>query len=63
MRANRKNGTRDPVITVKTYKSNEYAHRVEIGGASTVVYSPDKPLSCGAQVWIEANYSDIRIRK
>ena len=55
IRANKKNGTNDPAITVKTYKRNTYAHRVEIGGASTVVYSPDKPLNCGARVWVEAD--------
>lgn len=41
------------MLTVKTYKSNDYAHEVEIPGPSKVVYSPDKPLSCGATVWIE----------
>jgi hypothetical protein len=55
IRANKKNGTTDPAITVKTSKRNIYADRVEIGGASTVVYSPDKPLSCGARVWIETD--------
>lgn len=50
---NRKTGANNPVLTVKTYKSNDYAHSVTINGASTVLYSPDKPLSCGAQVWIE----------
>ena len=53
IRANKKNGTSDPCITVKTYKENHYAHSVEIEGPSSVVYSPDKPLSCGAMVWIE----------
>jgi hypothetical protein len=53
IKANTKNGTNDPVLTVKTYKSNQYAHEVEIKGPSKVVYSPDKPLSCGAKVWIE----------
>jgi hypothetical protein len=53
VKANAKNGTNDPVLTVKTYKSNTYAHNVDIKGASRVVYSPDKPLSCGAKVWIE----------
>ena len=55
IRANAKNGTNDPAITVKTYKKNTYAHRVEIGGASSVVYSPDKPLNCGARVWVETD--------
>ena len=42
-----------PVLTVKTYKSNNYCNKVEIKGPSKVVYSPYKPLSCGARVWIE----------
>jgi len=53
VRANAKNGTNEPVLTVKDYKNNRYAHSVNINGASRVVYSPDKPLSCGAKVWIE----------
>lgn len=44
---------RVPVLTVKTYKSNVYTNSVTIEGPSRVVYSPDKPLSCGARVWIE----------
>ena len=53
IRANKKHGTNDPVITVKTSKSNTYGHEVIISGSSKVIYSPDKPLSCGAKVWIE----------
>ena len=53
IRSNKKNGTKEPVITVKTSKSNDYAHEVKIEGPSKVVYSPDKPLPCGARVWIE----------
>ena len=60
IRANSKTGERNPVLTCKTYKSNDYAKRVEILDidgevTATVVYSPDKPLSCGAKVWIETN--------
>jgi hypothetical protein len=43
------------VLTVKTYKSNTYANEVNIKGESKVVYSPQKPLSCGAYVWIETH--------
>jgi hypothetical protein len=53
IKSNRKNGVTEPVLTVKTYKSNIYAHDVLIHGPSRVIYSPDKPLSCGAHVWIE----------
>jgi len=55
IRSNKKNNTKEPVITVKTSKSNNYAHEVEIQGPSKVIYSPDKPLSCGARVWIETD--------
>lgn len=55
VRDNNKTGDRKPVLTVKTYKSNSYAHEVEIKGPSRVIYSPDKPLSCGARVWIETD--------
>jgi hypothetical protein len=50
---NQKYGANKPVITVKTYKNNNYAHEVDILGESKVIYRPDKPLSCGARVWIE----------
>ena len=53
IKKNRKTGAIDPVLTCKTYKSNTYAHEVIIDGPSRIVYSPDKPLSCGAHVWIE----------
>jgi len=52
VRANAK-GQDLPVLTVKTYKSNTKCNSVEIHGPSKVVYSPDKPLSCGAKVWVE----------
>jgi len=40
-------------ITVKQGKSNIYAREVVIHGPSRVVYRPEKPLSCGAKVWME----------
>jgi len=58
IRKNAKLGTKDPVLTVKTYKSNTYAHQVILrddSGAEVarVTYRPDRPLSCGARVWVE----------
>jgi hypothetical protein len=55
---NAKTGDREPVLTCKTYKENTRAHEVEILDqdgrvAARVVYRPDKPLPCGARVWIE----------
>ena len=51
---------RAPPITIKTSRDNIYCHAVKILGESTVVYSPDKPLSCGAKVWIETT-ADIEV--
>jgi hypothetical protein len=55
IRANKKNNTNDPVITIKQGKSNIYCHEVNILGPSRVVYGGnEKPLlSCGARVVIE----------
>ena len=55
IKANRKSGGSEPVLTVKTYKDNTYCHQVEIRGPSKVIYNPHKPLSCGAHVWIETD--------
>lgn len=55
LKRNTVNGTDNPVLTVKTYKSNDYAHEVEIDGPSRIVYSTHKPLSCGARCWIETD--------
>jgi len=61
IRKNNKTGERNPVLTVKTSKSNQYEHEVQIDGPSKVIYSPDKPLSCGARVWIETD-SEVRLK-
>jgi hypothetical protein len=55
IRKNQKTGEREPVITVKNYKENRYAHAVKIAGPCVVRYEPDNPLSCGARVWIETD--------
>ena len=65
IRANIKNDIKEPVLTVKTYKTNVYSNEVIIKDAhgvecARVVYSPDKPLSCGARVWIETQ-NDVEI--
>lgn len=53
VKRNKKQNTKEAVITTKTYKTTKYGHSISILGASKVVYSPDKLLSCGAAVWIE----------
>lgn len=60
IRRNKKEGTQDPPLTVKSSRDNVYAREVQINGPSRVVYSPDKPLACGATVWIETE-SEVEI--
>lgn len=63
IRANNK-GASEPVITVKDYKQNRKCNEAIIVGddgmpVAKVVYSPDKPLPCGAKVWIETDLGVI----
>ena len=62
IRANKKNGTNDPVLTIKEGKKNTYCHRVRINGPSEVIYSGNEKtlLPCGARVAIVTE-SDIDI--
>jgi len=60
IKRNAKTGERNPVITVKTYKDNIYSNEVYVDGPCKIIYSPDKPLSCGAKVWIETQSNIIR---
>ena len=58
IRRNTKTGDDKPCLTVKTYKSNNYGHEAHIKDSegnvvAKIVYSPHKPLSCGARCWIE----------
>jgi hypothetical protein len=61
IKSNHKTGEHEPVLTVKTYKSNDYASEVVIIGPCRVVYRPDNPLPCGAKVWIETHGKVVRI--
>lgn len=53
IQSNAKHGRADPVCRVQQGKTTRYAMRVKIDGPSEFIYSPDKPLSCGAKLWIE----------
>ena len=61
VKRNSKTGDREPVLTVKTWKSNRYAHEVRLLGPAKIVYRPDKPLSCGAKCWIETE-GEVELR-
>lgn len=58
IRNNKKTGANDAPLTIKSNKGNRYAHQANIVDANgnilaSIVYRPNKPLSCGARVWIE----------
>jgi hypothetical protein len=66
LRKNTKLGTDEPVLTVKTYKNNDYAHEAVIrdtegNEVARVVYRPHKPLPCGARCWIETNTESSKV--
>ena len=61
---NKSTGNIKPVITAKDYTQNRKGNHVEILDSNgevvaRVIYSPDKPLSCGAKVWIETELDTI----
>ena len=64
IRSNKKNGTNEPVITIKKGTKNTYCHEVKILGPSSVVYGGnDKPLlSCGARV-VVLTEADVEVVK
>lgn len=55
IRGNAKNSTNDPPITIRRGRNKIIGRATEvmIDGPSKIVYSPCKPLSCGARMWIE----------
>jgi hypothetical protein len=63
LKKNRKENTKEPVITVKQGLKNTYCHQVEIAGPSRLIYRPDERKSCGASLWLEVEPSiEIRTR-
>ncbi len=58
IRRNKTHGESEPPIGVE-YTSGkvpkEYCSEVVIHGPSKLVYSPDKPLKCGARLWLETD--------
>lgn len=56
--SNRKQKTRKAPIIVRDGRRRQYGDRVEIRDAqghliAAFIHSPDKPLDCGARVWVE----------
>lgn len=61
IKRNQKEDKEDPVVTVKTYESNDYGHAAdmkcphcgEISASLVSKWTEDRKLSCGATVWVE----------
>lgn len=69
IKANRKHGTHTAPLSIRKTRSAKatYCHELMILDkdgtvVARVVYEPENPLSCGAQIWIETNY-DVEISK
>jgi hypothetical protein len=62
IRRNKTHGENEPPLRIIRGSKSQPAYQVELTGPARVVYSPDKPLKCGARVWIEAAdaRSDLR---
>ena len=61
IKANAKNGTNLPVVTVQAKGGPYKGHEVVVDGPSRIIYEADDPLSCGAKVWIET-HAVVKVR-
>ena len=59
IKKNNRTGERKPVFTIKFNKKTYYTNTISIEGTSKLIYKPDKPLSCGAKVWVETTNTII----
>lgn len=60
IRRNKTHGESEPPLRIIKKGRSTPAYEVELIGPAKVVYSPDKPLKCGARVWIEAADAQAR---
>ena len=51
---------RKPAIAIKGAQIG-YVDRLEIPAPCRIIYNPDRPLSCGARVWIEILNCDLEL--
>lgn len=57
---NAKHGTNFPPCRVEDGPKTRYGSEVQILGPSKMVYSPKRPLACGAKLWIETD-AEVKI--
>lgn len=67
IRSNKKNNRREAVVKSKTGATTVYGHEAVIYDdhgkeVARLVYRPDKPLPCGAQVWLET-HNRVEVRQ
>ena len=61
LRANKRDGTTFPPLVAKAGRRRVYGQSVEIAGPSRLVHRPDRPLNCGAVVWVEADAATVSV--
>ena len=52
---NRTHDDKRPPISVITYKGTTHGDKIDIQGPSEIIHRPEKPLSCGAHIWVETH--------
>ncbi len=53
IRDNKRRKKKLPPFRIKTSKENIVCMRLIVVGMTEFIYSPDKPLKCGATAWVE----------
>jgi hypothetical protein len=58
---NRKNNERQPPLrsSMGRYGKPKYHQEIKFNGGGRLIYNPDKPLPCGATVWIEIDSGGV----
>jgi hypothetical protein len=67
IKSNKKSGKKEAPLTAKTYLENRKGSHVRLINENgeevgRFVYSPDKPLACGAHVWFETNKLNVEVQ-
>jgi hypothetical protein len=61
IRGNIKSKVKLPPIILRTYKGVQYANSIKVNGPVEFIYSPDKPLKCGARLYCQCDSNDIEV--
>jgi len=58
IRQNKRDGRRRRIFRIQRGSKITYANHVNIPAGAALIYSPERPLSCGARAWVE--WTDAR---